>query len=575
MATIGVNPSYAFNINDIDLNWYIRNNIDSELIKNANVSFLGRTFSDILWTQAADGTSYLELDFGGFGFATDPSGQVTAGTVTGITESDVNGGFPIWYLLDTSISASGLYNAALTASNNDELSLVASALSGDDIIELSDLDDTMNGFTGNDIIYGRAGNDTLYGGGGDDKIYGGAGNDTLIGGPGTDTAYYSVTRSQASITHHSNGTVSVNALMDGSDLLSGIENLQFSDALYFTSQFRAPSGVLINNFAVGAGGWSSQDIYPRHVADINGDGYGDLAGFGQLGLLVSFGSGTGNFSAPALIISDFGQTMGWTSDNQFHRELADVNGDGRADVVGFGIAGTLVSLARAGGSVDNPNMGITDFGANQGWSTQDGFARTVGDINGDGKADIIGFGYAGTLVSLGNGDGTFQGARLGLDNFGVEQGWTSDNGFHRAVADVNGDGADDIIGFGYAGTLVALSNGDGTFDAAQFVLGNFGKNQGWSSQDSFARDVTDVNNDGYADIVGFGDRGTYVSYGQANGSFSSAVFDSSNFGANQGWTSDNIYHRELGDVNNDGFADIVGFGQAGVYAGFNSGDYFV
>ena len=68
-------------------------------------------------------------------------------------------------------------------------------------------------------------------------------------------------------------------------------------------------------------------------------------------------------------------------------------------------------------------------------------------------------------MSLGNGDGTFQGAKLALANFGVEQGWTSDNSFHRTVADVNGDGADDIIGFGYAGALVALSRGDGTFQA--------------------------------------------------------------------------------------------------------------
>ena len=87
-----------------------------------------------------------------------------------------------------------------------------------------------------------------------------------------------------------------------------------------------------------------------------------------------------------------------------------------------------------------------------------------------------------TLVALGNGDGTFKTAALVLGNFGVQQGWNSDDTFHRTVADVNGDGFDDIIGFGVNGTVVALSKGDGSFGDAQLVLGNFGSNQGWSSQ---------------------------------------------------------------------------------------------
>jgi len=337
-------------------------------------------------------------------------------------------------------------------------------------------------------------------------------------------------------------------------------------------RFADPGAILVSNFAVGAGGWSSQDLYPRHIADVNGDGRSDIVGFGQAGVLVSFGAANGTFSNAGLVVSNFGQASGWSSDNSFHRELADVNGDGRADIVGFGIAGTLVSLAKADGTFSNPGTGVANFGANQGWSTQNAFARTVGDVNGDGKADLIGFGYAGTLVSLGNGDGTFKPASVAVANFGVDQGWTSDNLFHRTVADVNGDGADDIVGFGYDGTLVALSNGDGTFGGAKLVLNNFGKNQGWASQDAFTRDVADVNNDGRADIVGFGTAGTYVAYGRLDGTFSPASRDVDNFGTDQGWISDATYHREIADINNDGLNDIVGFGYAGVFASLNQGD---
>ena len=133
------------------------------------------------------------------------------------------------------------------------------------------------------------------------------------------------------------------------------------------------------------------------------------------------------------------------------------------------------------------------------------------------------------------------------------------------MGDVNGDGRADIVGFGAAGTLVALGQANGTFGTASLVLGNFGTNQGWSTQEVFTRDLADVNGDGRDDIVGFGVAGTFVAYGLTNGTFSTAAFDLANFGRDQGWNSDNTFHRELADVNGDGRADIVGFGFSGVF----------
>jgi hypothetical protein len=84
-----------------------------------------------------------------------------------------------------------------------------------------------------------------------------------------------------------------------------------------------------------------------------------------------------------------------------------------------------------------------------------------------------------------------------------------------------------------------------------------------------------VNGDGFADVIGFGVAGTYVAYGRADGSLVVPRLDIENFGANQGWTNDNTYHRELADLNNDGFIDVVGFGQDGVIAGFNQGHWLI
>ena len=70
----------------------------------------------------------------------------------------------------------------------------------------------------------------------------------------------------------------------------------------------------------------------------------DIVGFGHAGVQVSLATGNGHFAAPTFELAAFGPGAGgWSSDNLYNRELADVNGDGRADIVGFGHAGVYVS----------------------------------------------------------------------------------------------------------------------------------------------------------------------------------------------------------------------------------------
>jgi hypothetical protein len=67
------------------------------------------------------------------------------------------------------------------------------------------------------------------------------------------------------------------------------------------------------------------------------------------------------------------------------------------------------------------------------------------------------------MFSVSRGDGTFTGSQLVVTDFGFNTGgWRIDR-HPRLLADINRDGLADIVGFGDAGIYTALSRGDGTF----------------------------------------------------------------------------------------------------------------
>jgi hypothetical protein len=144
-------------------------------------------------------------------------------------------------------------------------------------------------------------------------------------------------------------------------------------------------------------------------------------------------------------------------------------------------------------------------------------ASVVADFNNDGIDDIATAGSANSSdfvsVLLGKGDGTFETAKT--FNTGSGPGGI-------AVGDLNGDGKLDIvtsdfgIDDGFSNIVsVLLGNGDGTFQAHQdFVAGPF--------PNSVA--IADFNNDGKLDLV-VGNNGQFsLLLGNGNGTFKNAVF---------------------------------------------------
>src|SRR5690242_18040379 len=108
-----------------------------------------------------------------------------------------------------------------------------------------------------------------------------------------------------------------------------------------------PSAPNLAQFGQHAGGWASQDHYPRLLtdasADLNGDHRADIIGFGEHGVYTSLATGGGDFSNPSLALAQFAPAAGgWSSQDSYPRMTADVDGNGSGDIVGFGAAGVYV-----------------------------------------------------------------------------------------------------------------------------------------------------------------------------------------------------------------------------------------
>nr|WP_240032760.1 VCBS repeat-containing protein [Micromonospora globbae] len=169
----------------------------------------------------------------------------------------------------------------------------------------------------------------------------------------------------------------------------------------------------------------------------------------------------------------------------------DFNGDDKDDIVTF-THGTLadVYVALSTGTSFAPSGKWHD------WFAPHAEVPAVGDVNGDGLDDIVTFTHdaaADVYVALSTGTGFTGTAVKWHEYFSIP-------GEHPALGDVNGDGKDDIITFTQgpataSDVIVALSTGT-----------TFGNPQKWHDLFAVGTEqprVGDINGDGLDDIVTF------------------------------------------------------------------------
>ncbi|WP_051832170.1 FG-GAP-like repeat-containing protein [Streptomyces katrae] len=247
-------------------------------------------------------------------------------------------------------------------------------------------------------------------------------------------------------------------------------------------------GVLVIYNASGQSLWTSGS---QSRPDYNGDGFTDVLARDAQGDAWVYqgtgGSGTSTLGSRYFIGNGFWRDY-WT-----HLYTADLNNDGRTDIVGRTKEGDLYLFPGTGGTDTNSFAGRYLIGV--GWN---GYDLGFGDVNLDGRTDVFARDANADLWvypgSGGTGTSTLS-ARTFIGNGFWPGGWET-----LRYADLNGDSKIDIVGRTDQGDVYLFPNSTGADGKISFGARTFEGNGWWVG--GWTPYPADLNSDGAAEHVG-------------------------------------------------------------------------
>ena len=330
--------------------------------------------------------------------------------------------------------------------------------------------------------------------------------------------------------------------------------------------FAPTSGQELANFLGGAS-WDSFGAKVACAGDLNNDGYDDVI-VGAAGVDGSGTSGAGAayiFFGGGVMDNTPGLILRGDNSGAFGAAVSsagDVNKDGYDDVIVGEPLGGKAFLFFGGANMDNTSDLIIYEKGDEDWFAQ--AVSTAGDVNGDGYDDVIvgsrcydaPFYHAGITYLF------FGGKNMDNTEDVTFSGFAENNGLGYSVSDagdVNGDGFDDVVIGTNANNAYIYFGAQNMDNQPDIVL------TGEAPGDAFSDSVScagDVNGDGYPDII-IGARYNHAGgehAGRAYIYYGGQALDNDTDIVLTGFAAFDLFgytSHGAGDVNNDGYDDVI------------------
>ncbi len=250
-----------------------------------------------------------------------------------------------------------------------------------------------------------------------------------------------------------------------------------------------------------ANGWDGPNASTIRLADVDGDGLADLCARGSDGFACYRSTGDG--FEPLGVLAALSDAAGFADVNYFATvRMGDVDGDGRADVCARGASGVSCWLSDGKGfSEQIPGPAWSDasgFGAWQSWAT-----IRIADVDGDGRADLCAREDAGFTCYLSGGH-DFDQKIPGPAMADAASAWPIATSIR--MGDLDGDGASDLCYRSATGIACWLSTRHGF---GSLLMGPpWTDATGWSDPARFRTlRFADVNGDDRLDLCARGAAG--------------------------------------------------------------------
>lgn len=289
-----------------------------------------------------------------------------------------------------------------------------------------------------------------------------------------------------------------------------------------------------------------------HVADVNGDGASDLLCRSRARLVIDHAAG---FTGVGGILPgslgghrDLVVETAWCTHAGATLHIGDVDGDGRADLLCKDAGRIWVNRAGPGGVFDD----TTDWHLDARWCTHAGSTLHLGDFDGDGRTDLLCRDPGRLWVNLANPEGRFS----NITTHYTDTRWCTHAGAAFHLGDFDGDGRTDLLCKDGRRIWLNLADRMGRFRDATTAF----VDTRWCTHEGSALRLGDFDGDGRTDLLCHDPNRLWVQFARDGTIFRNGT----DWHLDTAWCAGADDRLLVSDTNGDGNDDAVCHGPRGI-----------